>query len=98
MNNFGKEVRKAMIDAEMTRGMFYDRTKLSQSYVSAMLAGTRKVCPSFYRHLVDQGLATIPVQIEYAMDRRAVDVAGLSREQVTELVRMADGIRKAVKQ
>lgn len=94
MNNFGKEVRKAMIDAGVTVGDLAKRIGVGNTYVSNALSGRRKVPPTFYRYLAAQDLAPMPVQLEYAMDRRAVDVAGLSREQVTELVKIADGMRK----
>lgn len=97
MNDFGKEVRKAMIDSGVTVTDLAERMGVCRSYVSNAISGRRKVPPSFCRYLIAQGLATVPVQIEYAIDRRAVDATGLSREQIAELVKMADGMRKAKK-
>lgn len=97
MNNFGKEVRKAMIDAGLTVGDLAERIGVGSTYVSNALSGRRKVPPSFYRYLIAQDLAPIPVQLEYALDRRAVDVTGLKWDQVAELVRTADWMRKAKK-
>lgn len=97
MNNFGKEVRKAMIDADLKVCEFARSIGVTHGYACQVIAGMKKTPPSFYRHLVDKGLATIPVQVEYTMDRRAMDVAGLSRDQVAELVKMADGMRRAGK-
>lgn len=93
-NLFRDEVNKALIDAGLTQEQFSKMAGVKRGYFISQLSGLKKVCPSMYQRIVKQGLATIPVQIEYALDRRAMDVTGLSREQVTELVKMADGMRK----
>lgn len=93
MTNFGKEVRKSLIDADMNQSLLAQRLGTSAGYISAILVGHKRVPPSFVASLESLGLLTVGIRVEYCLERGLMDIAGLSREQVIELVKQVDSLR-----
>lgn len=91
--SFGKEVRKALIDADMNQGRLAEKLGVSQSYVSSILTGDRNVTPAFLAAITELGLLTPAMRVEYVRARGALDVTGLTSEEVAELVRRVDAMR-----
>lgn len=97
MSNFGKEVRKALIDADMNQGLLAAKIGVSQAYVSAILNGNKRVPPSFLAAIDDLGLLTQAMRVEYFRERGFLDIEGLESDEVAELVRRVDAMRGGVR-
>lgn len=93
MSSFGKEVRKALIDADMNQNSLAERMGSSAGYVSAILGGHKRVPPSFLASLESLGLSNVAMRVEYFRERGAIDIAGLPREKVVELVAHLDSMK-----
>ncbi len=91
--SFRKEVRKALIDAEMNQSHLAEKLGVSPSYVSVMLNGDKTVTPAFLIAITELGLLTPAIRVEYVRARGALDVSGLTSEEVAELVRRVDAMR-----
>lgn len=96
MSTFGKEVRKALIDADMNQGLLAAKIGVSQAYVSAILNGDKRVPPSFLAAIDDLGLLTQAMRVEYFRERGSLDIEGLESDEVAELVRRVDAMRGVV--
>lgn len=90
--SFGKEVRKALIDADLNQSSLAERLGVSAAYVSAILNGRKAVPPYFLEALDSLGLLTTEIRVEYFRTRGALDIAGLSSIEVAELVRRIDSM------
>lgn len=97
MSTFGKEVRKAMIDADMNQVLLAEKIGVSQSYVSAILSGDKRVPPSFLAAVEELGLLTTAMRVEYFRVRGALDIDDLTSEEVLELVQRVDSMRGIVR-
>lgn len=91
--SFAKELRKALIDADMNQTSLAEKMGVSASYVSAMLNGDKTVTPAFLGAITELGLITPAIRVEYARARGALDISGLTGEEVAELVRRVDAMR-----
>lgn len=96
MSTFGKEVRKALIDADLNQSTLAERIGCSAAYVSAMLNGDKKVTPAFMHTLEKLGLMTQAIRVESVRARGLLDVSGLDSEEVWELVRRVDSMRGVI--
>ena len=96
MSTFGKEVRKALIDADLNQGMLAVKMGVSQAYVSAILNGDKRPPPSFLGSLDAIGILTTAMRVEYFRERGALDITGLTSEDVAQLVQRVDAIRGIV--
>ena len=93
MSTFGKEIRKAMIDADLNQGLLAEKMGVSQSYVSAILNGDKRVPPSFLASVEALGLLTQSIRVEYYRERGTLDIDGLESAEVAELVQRIDAMR-----
>lgn len=93
MSAFGKEVRKALIDADLNQRLLAQRIGVSQAYVSAILNGDKRVPPSFLADVEALGLLTQAMRVEYYRERGTIDIGGLESDEVAELVRRVDAMR-----
>ena len=96
MSNFGKEVRKALIDADLNQRLLAAKIGVSQAHVSAILNGDKRVPPSFLAAIEALGLLTQAMRVEYYRERGELDIKGLDSDEVAELVRHVDAIRGVV--
>lgn len=63
MSSFGKEVRKAMIDADMNQSILAERIGCSAAYVSSVLNGNKVIPPSFMASLESLGLMSQEIRV-----------------------------------
>lgn len=94
--SFGKEVRKALIDADLNQSSLAERLGVSAAHVSAILNGRKVVPPYFLEALDSLGLLTTEIRVEYFRARGALDITDLSSIEVEELVRRIDSMRGVV--
>jgi transcriptional regulator with XRE-family HTH domain len=97
MSTFGKEVRKAMIDADLNQSLLAEEMGVSQAYVSAILNGHKRVPPAFLASIEALGLLTQAMRVEYFRERGTLDIDGLESDEVAELVRRVDAMRGIVR-
>ncbi len=97
MSTFGKEVRKALIDADLNQRLLAEKMGVSQALVSAILNGDKRVPPSFLAAIEALGLLTQAMRVEYFRERGALNIEGLDSAEVEELVRRVDAMRGVVR-
>lgn len=98
MSSFGKEVRKALIDADMNQQRLAERVGCSAAYISSILNGNKVIPPSFMNSLESLGLMSQEILVQYYRTRGALDISGLQSNQVADLLRQIDEMRKAAAQ
>lgn len=94
MTTFGKEVRKALIDADMNQQLLAERVGCSAAYISSILNGNKVIPPSFMDSLESLGLMSHEIRVQYYRSRGALDIKGLNGAQVAELLQQVDAMRK----
>ena len=93
MNQFCKEVRKAMIDRDMDQGDLARKMGVSQSYVSGILTGVRKPNESFMEGLRRCGIYGHRIEVAYVFARGVLDVSGIAFSQLSDLIRQLEEMR-----